>query len=78
MPKGKRKTLKGPRAWRKIDISDITDGAMQRTEDILAGGAPSEKTPAELFMVEKKKAKRTHLSHFPSFDPLFCTCIDTT
>ena len=58
MPKGRRKTLKGPRAWRKIDISDITDGARQKTDDMLAGGAIAEKPSSALFTVEKKKAPR--------------------
>jgi hypothetical protein len=68
MPKGRRKTLKGPRAWRKIDISDITDGARQKTDDILAGGAASDKTSDALFTIEKKKAPRTSSPQNPSFE----------
>jgi len=66
MPKGRRKTLKGPRAWRKIDISDIKDAAQQRTEDVLAGGKVEDKSSDMLFTVTKKKATRTSLS--PSFE----------
>ena len=67
MPKGRRKTLKGPRAWRKIDISDITDGARQKTDDMLAGGAIAEKPSSALFTVEKKKAPRTSSSQLCAF-----------
>lgn len=59
MPKGRRKTMKGPRAWRKIDISDIKDAAQQRTEDMLAGGKVEDKPSEELFAVTKKKVSRT-------------------
>lgn len=52
MPKGRKK------AWlKKVDISDITEGARQRTEDILRGGKVEEKPSDELFVVEKKKKK---------------------
>lgn len=61
MPKGRRKTLKGRAAWRKIDISDIRDGAMKKTDDMLAGRAGDANSTESLFTIEKAKPKRPTL-----------------
>lgn len=69
MPKGRRKTLKGRAAWRKIDISDIRDGAMKKTDDMLAGRAGDANSTESLFTIEKAKPKRTFyfISAVPPF-----------
>ncbi|XP_049851166.1 uncharacterized protein LOC126325502 [Schistocerca gregaria] len=57
MAKGCRRRLRRAKKWRNIDISDITDGSMRRTEELLAGGSLRTKPSESLFEISRKKPK---------------------
>lgn len=56
MPKGRRKLLQ---ARAKSASAAFQETLIQKTDDILSGGKISEKPANALFVLEKKKTKRT-------------------